>query len=663
MSGASRTAMKQRSPGILLGLGAILFCLGLRSWGWLEGAELSLYDQWVKARIGDAGGESPVVLISIGEQEFQRYGYPIPDAVLAQALDALTQAGVSAIGVDLYRDGPASGSAEALAGWAALDQSISGNRRIVLSELLPSVEEPGTPPPEFATLDQIGFNNLLMDNGRVVRRGYLFAWDEAGEAHQSLSLRLALLHLSREGIGLGPDPANPDWLRLGDASVPPLEAGYGAYRQLDAGGYQFALDFARGDEGFRVVPFSKIAERKFEKADLEGQIALIGTDSPSVKDDFNSPPSEGRIVKGYRLHAQITDQLIRMAQTGASPRGDWSDWAEMGWVVLWGLAGLALSANIVTLGWAVPSFVAGVGVLAGIAYLLFSSSTIFPGLPGSLPANGAWIPTVAPSLAWLSAGGLMLGDRARREARSQRQLMGMFRQYNTRSVADQLWKQRDEFMEGGRPKPQRVTITALLSDLKGYTAASEKMQPDALMAWIDSYMNAMTRVIEEHGGHVDDFIGDGIKANFGVPIPSETEAEISRDACQAVRCAIAMGETLAELNDEWHAQGWPTGRQRIGLYTGTAVVGSIGNEERLKYTSVGDTINTAARLESIGGVLDFDKEESLQRIFIGEPTRCAVADRFLLEPQGAHAVKGKAEKLEIYRVLSERSDHAEEDEK
>ena len=649
-------AMKQRSPGILLGLGAILFCLGLRGWGWLEGAELSVYDRLIKGRVGDAGGESPVVLISIGEEEFQTYGYPIPDAVLAQALDTLGAAGVSAIGIDLYRDGPASSSADDLAGWAALDRSISGNRRIILSELLPSVEEPGTPPPDFATREQIGFNNLLMDSGRVVRRGYLFAWDELGEAHQSLSLRLALLHLSREGVGLGPAPENSDWLRIGEATVPPLETGFGAYSELDAGGYQFALDFARGDEAFRVVPFSEIVEKKFDRGDLDGHIVLLGTDSPSVKDDFNSPPSAGQIVKGYRLHAQITDQLIRMAETGISPRADWNDWAEMSWVVLWGLAGLALSGLIATLGWAVPSFLAGLAGLAGIAYLLFSTGSPFS-------ANGVWIPTVAPSLAWLSAGGLMLGDRARREARSQRQLMQMFRQYNTRSVADQLWKQRDDFMEGGRPKPQRVTITALLSDLKGYTAASEKMEPDALMAWIDSYMNAMTRVIEDHGGHVDDFIGDGIKANFGVPIPSETEAEVSRDACQAVRCAMAMGETLAELNDEWREHGWPTGRQRIGLYTGTAVVGSIGNEERLKYTSVGDTINTAARLESIGGVLDFDKEENLQRIFIGEPTRRAVGERFQLASEGAHAVKGKAEKLEIYRVLGERSDDAEEDDK
>ncbi|MFK7894353.1 MAG: CHASE2 domain-containing protein [Myxococcota bacterium] len=647
--------MKQRSPGILLGLGAILCCLGLRSWGWLEAAELSVYDRLIRSGMGEAEGASPVFLISIGEQEFQRYGYPIPDRILAEALDALGEAGTSAIGIDLYRDGPASGTAADLAGWVELERAITANPRIVLSELLPSTEEPGTPPPEFARESQIGFNNLLMDSGRVVRRGYLFAWDdETGKAHQSLSLRLALLHLSGKGLGLGPDPENPDGMRMGPAPVSPLEEGYGAYSQLDAGGYQFALDYARDDASFAVIPFMDVVEGVFDRARLSGQIALIGTDSPSVKDDFNSPPSAGEIVKGYRLHAQIADQLIRMAETGQSPRGAWSDWAEMGWVVGWGLAGVALSANIATLGWAVPSFVAGLGLLAGIAFLLFMNGSF-------LAPVGTWIPSVAPALSWLSAGGLMLGDRARREARSQRQLMQMFRQYNTRSVADQLWKQRDEFMEGGRPKPQRVTITALLSDLKGYTAASEKMEPDALMAWIDSYMNAMTRVIEEHGGHVDDFIGDGIKANFGVPIPSETEAEVSRDACQAVRCAMAMGEMLAELNDEWRSQGWPTGRQRIGLYTGTAVVGSIGNEERLKYTSVGDTINTAARLESIGGPLDFDKEQSLQRIFIGEPTRNAVGERFELAPEGAHAVKGKVEKLEIYRVLGERPEYAEED--
>ena len=632
-------AMRRRTPGIALGLGAIVVCLGLRSAGAFVGLELAVYDRFVRNHSGEASGASPVVAIAIGESDFQRYGYPIPDAMLADVLRRLEESGAIAIGIDLYRNGPSSGSANDLAGWAKLRSAVVGNPGIVTSELLPSVDEPGTPPPDFVEARQIGFNNLLMDRGRVVRRGYMIAWDEVGNAHQSLSLRLALVYLAKHRIGMGPDPDEADWVRLGETTIPPLETDFGAYVDLDSGGYQFLLDYARPEDAFAVLPFGEIVDGNFDASRLTGRVAILGTDSPSVKDDFNAPYAAGRTVKGYRLHAHVADQLIRIGQGGEAPRGDWGEWSEAAWILAWGLGGIALSSFIGTLGWAVPGFVLGVfGIYAASAFCF---------------AGGVWIPTIAPAFAWFSAGGLTLGDRARREARAQRQVMGLFRRFASRNVADTLWQQRDEFMDGDKPKPQRVTLTALLSDLKGYTEASEKMEPDALMEWIDSYMNAMTRVIEAHEGHVDDYVGDGIKANFGVPIPSETPEEISRDACRAVACAIEMGETLERLNADWAAKGWPTGRQRIGLFTGTAVVGSIGSEERLKYTSVGDTINTAARLESIGGRLDFDQEDSTQRILIGESTRSALGDAYRLEDCGEHVVKGKTEPLRIYRVIGE----------
>jgi adenylate cyclase len=359
-----------------------------------------------------------------------------------------------------------------------------------------------------------------------------------------------------------------------------------------------------------------------------------------VKDDFNAPYARARAVKGFRIHAHATDQLIRLGEGEAAPIADWDAAAETGWIVGWGLAGIGLSLLLTSLGWAVPAFLAG-------CVLIYAFGL-------GLSASGVWVPTVAPAFAWTFAGGLSVGDRARREAREQRQLMALFRRFSSRRVADALWRQRDEFMDGSRPRPQRVTITALLSDLKGYTAAAEKMEPVELMAWIDSYMDAMTRVIEAHEGHVDDYVGDGIKANFGVPVPSETEAEIAEDARRAVRCALEMGRTLERLNAEWSARGWPAGRQRIGLFTGEAVVGAIGSEQRTKYTSVGDTINTAARLEGIGGgEFDFDREDALQRILIGERTRGLVGDGFEVEDLGAHAVKGKREPLRIYRVRGE----------
>lgn len=635
------------APGLLLGLGAIGLCLGLRAGGLLEGVELALYDRLLRQATPRLEAGSPVTTIAIGEADFDRYGYPIPDAILAKALNGLLERGASAVGVDLFRDGPASAEPVDLAGWAELRRVVSGTPRVVLSELLGSDGRSGVAAPDFAAPEQVGFNNLLLDPGRVVRRGYLLAWDDDGDAHTAFSLQLALRHLAREGLTLGPVPDRPEWVRLGETAIPPLEPDFGAYVGLDAGGYQLPLDYARMDDAFARVDFAALVDGALDDARIRGRVAVLGTDAPSVKDDFNAPHVEGRAVKGLTIHAQATDQLIRLARGEAAPIGDWPEPAETAWVAAWGLGAIALASGLGSLGWAVPALALGLLAIGGLGAALFVA--------------GSWVPTAAPALAWTLAGGVAMGERARREARERRQLMSLFRRFSSRRVADALWRQREAFMDGGHPRPQRVTLTALLSDLKGYTAASEKMEPDELMAWIDSYMDAMTRVIEAHDGHVDDYVGDGIKANFGVPIPSTSAAAIAADARSAVRCAIEMGETLARLNDEWRARGWPTGRQRIGLYTGPAVVGAIGSAERTKYTSVGDTINTAARLEGIGGALDFDRETTLQRILIGEPTRRALGDAFEVEDLGAHAVKGKSEPIPIYRVHGEARPDAKED--
>ena len=643
-------AMSQRLPGVLLGIGAIILCLGLRAGGVFEGLELAMHDRFLQAEQPTAASDSPVVAISIGENEFERYGYPIPDGVLAGALSRLAEAGSVAVGIDLYRDGPADMDVAALAGWTALRDVVTANPMIVVSELLGSPEQRGIPAPEFASAGQVGFNNLLMDTGRVVRRGYLFAWDDDGQSHSSLSLQLAMRFLAGQGAGLAPAPENADWIRLGPTTIPPLEEDYGAYAGLDSGGYQLPLDYARAPEAITTLRFEDLAEGRLDPASLAGRVAVLGTDAPSVKDDFNAPHVASGAVKGYRIHAQVTDQLIRMGEGNAAARRDLSELAESAWVFGWGIAGISLAFLLSSLGWAIPCFLLGGAVLYFVAGAAFSS--------------GVWIPVVAPAFSWAVAGGVAVGDRARREARDQHQLMSMFRRFNSRRVADWLWSQRDEIMEGGRARARRVTITALLSDLKGYTAAAEKMEPAELMAWIDTYMEAMTEVIERYDkGHVDDYVGDGIKANFGVPIPSETAEEIAEDARAAVLCALEMGRTLERLNEDWAARGWPTGRQRIGLFTGEAVVGSIGGDERQKYTSVGDTINTAARLEGIGGALDFDRETALQRILIGERTRALIGDDFEIVDEGEHAVKGKTEPLHIYRVVGERAIAHEEQEK
>jgi len=201
-----------------------------------------------------------------------------------------------------------------------------------------------------------------------------------------------------------------------------------------------------------------------------------------------------------------------------------------------------------------------------------------------------------------------------------------------------------------------------MSDLTGYTETSEKIDPDGLMAWLNDYMNTMADVIERHDGVVDDYAGDGIKANFGFPVPRRTEPGIDADAANAVRCALAMNAAMVRLNEDWKQQHLPTGRLRIGIYTGPAVVGALGGDESLKFTSVGDTVNTAARLESFDSE-SFSFDTSTTRILIGEETSRRIGGTFETVDLGMHALKGKAEKIRILRVISHREGEIESPER
>jgi adenylate cyclase len=116
-----------------------------------------------------------------------------------------------------------------------------------------------------------------------------------------------------------------------------------------------------------------------------------------------------------------------------------------------------------------------------------------------------------------------------------------------------------------------------------------------------------------------------------------------------------MGEALAECHRDWAARGLPLAHQRIGLFTGPAVVGAVGSDARMKYTSVGDTINAAARLEAFAAPPEAGVDEGPQRILIGESTRRLLGDAFRVEDLGVHGVKGRSEPIRIYRVLGARS--------
>jgi adenylate cyclase len=640
----SRAAMAAGASGAVF-----LLLLLLRLAGAFQGVELAVYDHRIR-QLASSGSEveRPVVLVLIGEQDILRHGHPLPDRRLAELIRLILASEPRAVGIDLYRDLPVpraeSGEARVpTPAYVELGRVVSGDPRVVMVMKLADADGVGTPAPSFLSdASQIGLSDLVPDPGGAIRHQLLFAW-EGDRPLLSFSLQLALRLLAGEGVGLAPAAEDPDWIKLGATVIPPFVAGFGPYERADDGDYQFLLDYGMGDADVPAFSLSDVLEGKVDPAALRDKVVLVGTAAVSVKDSFHTPlrpaTRAGGTLYGVEVHAHAVEQLARYARGQSDPLVDLPPPAVAAWLALWCGVGAALALLNRSLLAMVASF--------GVAVVLLAASGEWA------MGSGVWIPVAVPLLGVVNSAAFVVAGVSVLERAERREVLGLFSRFQGPAVAEEIWRHREEFLgPTGRPVSRRVVLTALMSDLEGYTAASEKMEPQALMSWIDEYMNAMAQLVEEHGGAVDDYAGDGIKANFGFPVASEGDPAIDADAGAAVRCALAMGERMEALNRSWRERDLPTGRCRVGIFTGPAVVGCIGGDRSLKLTSVGDTVNTAARLES------FHKDEFLVetgvsdwRVLIGEETMRRTQGLFAVESIGEHALKGKGSPVAIYRVL------------
>ena len=166
----------------------------------------------------------------------------------------------------------------------------------------------------------------------------------------------------------------------------------------------------------------------------------------------------------------------------------------------------------------------------------------------------------------------------------------------------------------------------------------------------------MADLVLAHGGVIEKFAGDGLTAEFGVPEPRTDAAAIAADATAAVDCALAMSRAMVRLNRRWQARGLPEVGIRVGIHTGPLIVGNLGSAQRMQYSIIGDTANTAARLESYGKDdprLGSDTDHC--RILISEATwqhlAAAAPGGYRVMAVGSLALKGKAQPVAVHRVL------------
>ena len=216
-------------------------------------------------------------------------------------------------------------------------------------------------------------------------------------------------------------------------------------------------------------------------------------------------------------------------------------------------------------------------------------------------------------------------------------LKGAFGKFVNPEIAERAL--RGELQLGG----ERKDATVFFSDIRSFTAISEKLEPEEVVEFLNEYMTLMVNCINQTNGVVDKFIGDAIMAVWGTPVSKGNDAE------HCINAALLMRKSLIEFNRSRGGEKKPKIMIGCGINSGAVLSGQIGSNERLEYTVIGDTVNLASRVETLNKPFRTD-------ILISEETYNRVKELFYCHPMQKIKVKGKEDAQQIYAVLGSRSD-------
>jgi adenylate cyclase len=225
-----------------------------------------------------------------------------------------------------------------------------------------------------------------------------------------------------------------------------------------------------------------------------------------------------------------------------------------------------------------------------------------------------------------------------RSLREKEMIKRAFTRYVAREVVEEVLKDPEQLGLTG----ERREVTVLFCDIRGFTTMSERLSPEQVVSLLNEFYTLMIETTFKYDGTLDKFIGDAVMAVFGAPIAHPDHA------LRAVRTAVAMQSGIAELNERRAGQGKEPILIGIGVNLGEVVAGTVGTEDRMEYTVIGDSVNLAARLES---------NAKPGRILISQHTYERVQDHVKALPLGSLKVKGKEEVVEVYELIS-LQDHA-----
>ncbi|WP_449418951.1 CHASE2 domain-containing protein [Phormidium nigroviride] len=383
--------------------------VGARQIGMLEPLELAAFDQMLRWR-KDEGPDPRLLIVRITEGDIQRLKeWPISDRKVTHLLQNLERLEPRVIGLDLLRDVPLGD------GRAELTKVLQKSKRIVGVCLLSdgTAEQPGSPPAPGLANSQVGFADLVVDPGGVLRRTAFFIKppEPPGvEKHlcnnssvpflSSFGFQIVNLYLQQQGIKPGTSPQGN--LMLGSTVINPLEKDSGGYKNANVGGYQLLINYRSARNVAQFANFADVLEGKIDPKLVKDRIVLIGYATDTVKDAFYTPYSAGKqndqSMPGIVAHAQIVSQLLSAVLDGRPLFWFWPEWLEVLWIWGWSMVGAVLA-------WGIQQplrFGLAGGALLGVSL----------GMGFGIFILGGWVPVVTPAIALMvTAGSVVLGDR------------------------------------------------------------------------------------------------------------------------------------------------------------------------------------------------------------------------------------------------------------
>ncbi|MDB4949348.1 MAG: cyaA [Gemmatimonadetes bacterium] len=644
--------------GVLGGTVAAGGALALRDTPGMREAELQSYDLRMR-NSAPAAANRDIVIVAIDDRSMEALGprlgqWPWPRFAYARALDFLRSARVKQVVFDLafaepdlVRQGSDAELADAIAqaGNVVLPIALHAGdadreRRAREAEgdtstaYLPRFAVPSAPGslalPELARVTAVplpafggpalalGSMNLFSDpeDGATRRADLLYRHD--GRLYPALAVAAArIANPARFG---GAVKVERDRLTIGSVAVPLTDG-----RML----IRWRGPFLEGKrETYRVIPFSLVTNSyeqvargdapDVDPASLAGKTVFVATTAAGLLDLRVTPFGQ---APGVLMHAAMLDDLLQYGWIVRAPRA-----ANVAFVVA---VALLAGAAVTLLGSALAEALAAAAVLLAslaAAHLAFRA--------------GIWLDLVAPLTggALAAVGGMVANYMT--EGRDKRRVREMFSRYVSPEYVRQLADEHRGLRLGG----QRIPLTLLFSDIRGFTTISETYPPEVVVEVLNEYLARMSEVVFRHGGTLDKFIGDAVMAFWGAPLP------VADHARRAAETALDMVDELERLNARWEAEGRPIRIDiGIGINTGEAIVGNIGSlGHKLDYTAIGDTVNLASRLEGLN-------KQYGTRVIVSEATRQALGNAYESRPLDEVRVKGKEQAVQIHELTGRRA--------